>query len=452
MQVRVFAEVERHCAMLHAGEDQVVVVDAQPHPPQVKLASSKKIGGFCLGRHRSSPHLRKSLSTWLRDLIILPRHFRSPRRVADLAARREPCSLQIMPLILTIPRTHPLRARPGRSALEQLALIVFVSLTLNLVGNGRISLWDRDEPRYAGCTREMRASGDYIHPTFNAEPRYHKPILIYWLMLAGTAIGGDNPFGARLVSAIAGACTCAVIWLFGRKMFGPKVGLFAALMLATAPIFAYNSKLATTDATLTLFLTLCFYSLWEISRSANPRWQMVALFWVSLALVTLTKGPIGPVLLVLRVRGLLVVGRRPLLLQEATVELGPADLRAHHRALVHRHRHPLERRLLQDFDGLSRREAHDHRHRDPRRLPRLLPCALAGGVLPLVGASAARRTGSLEPPQVEPRVRFPAGVAGWPADLPGDRAHEADPLLPARLPGGRSCWPPGWWSPSCGRK
>ena len=78
--------------------------------------------------------------------------------------------------------------------------IVLLSLTLNLAGNGRTGLWDRDEPRYAVCVREMRARGDWLFPTFNGAPRYHKPILIYWLMGLGTALGGDNPFGVRLVS------------------------------------------------------------------------------------------------------------------------------------------------------------------------------------------------------------------------------------------------------------
>src|SRR4029079_7221631 len=97
---------------------------------------------------------------------------------------------------------------------------VLLSLALNLVGNGRVSLWDRDEPRYATCTREMRASGDCVRPTFNREPRYYKPVLIYWLMLAGTAVGGDNPFGARLVLAVAGAATV----LLGRAGGWPLLG------------------------------------------------------------------------------------------------------------------------------------------------------------------------------------------------------------------------------------
>ena len=119
-----------------------------------------------------------------------------------------------------------------RAAVREALCIAVLSLVLNLSGNGRVSLFDRDEPRYAGCTREMRQSGDWIHPTFNAEPRYHKPVFIYWLMLAGTALGGDNPFGARLVSSLAGTATCLLVWAWGRRVLGPKAGLIAGLVLA----------------------------------------------------------------------------------------------------------------------------------------------------------------------------------------------------------------------------
>jgi 4-amino-4-deoxy-L-arabinose transferase-like glycosyltransferase len=195
--------------------------------------------------------------------------------------------------------SHPSHAdlppQPWTKAVREALLIGLMALTINLAGNGRISLWDRDEPRYAGCVREMRASGDYIDPHFNAEPRYHKPILIYWLMLGATALAGDNPFGARLVSAIAGTGTCLLVWGLGRRMFGRTTGRLAALALATAPIFVIESKLATTDATLTFFLVACQFALWELGQ--RPSRAMTGVFWVSLALATLTKGPVGPVVI-----------------------------------------------------------------------------------------------------------------------------------------------------------
>lgn len=183
----------------------------------------------------------------------------------------------------------------GRGLVYEAVAIGLLSLTLNLVGNGRISLWDRDEPRYAVCTREMRASGDWVHPTFNAEPRYHKPVLIYWLMLAGTALGGDNPFGARLVSALAGTGTVLLVWVWGQRAFGAKGGRIAALVLATAPIMVVESKLATTDATLTVLVVACQLALWELSQRSS-RW-MAGLFWSALGLAVLTKSPAGPVLI-----------------------------------------------------------------------------------------------------------------------------------------------------------
>jgi 4-amino-4-deoxy-L-arabinose transferase-like glycosyltransferase len=153
-----------------------------------------------------------------------------------------------------------------------------------------VSLWDRDEPRYAVCVREMRLRNDWVFPTYNAEPRYHKPILIYWLMRLGVAIGGDNPFGMRLVSGFAGAGTCLLVWGLGRRMFGPHVGRLAALVLATAPIMLIESKLATTDATLAFWFVGGQFCLWELSQ--RPSRRVAAVFWLLLALGLLTKGPV----------------------------------------------------------------------------------------------------------------------------------------------------------------
>jgi 4-amino-4-deoxy-L-arabinose transferase-like glycosyltransferase len=173
--------------------------------------------------------------------------------------------------------------------------IVLLTLLLNLAGNGRTGLWDRDEPRYAVCVREMRARGDWFFPTFNGEPRYHKPILIYWLMGLGTALGGDNPFGVRLVSVAAGTASVLGVWLLGRKMLGQRGGRLAALILATAPIAAAESKLATTDATLALWLLGCQGCLWILGQRSSR--TAAALFWIFLSLATLTKGPVGPALI-----------------------------------------------------------------------------------------------------------------------------------------------------------
>ena len=184
----------------------------------------------------------------------------------------------------------------GRWGWTSAFLIAALALLLNLAGNARTGLWDRDEPRYAVAVREMRSRGDWIVPTFNGEPRYHKPILIYWLMGLSTAVAGDSPFGARLVSAVAGSATCVLVWALGRRMWGPRTGFLAGLMLAVAPIMVAESKLATTDATLTLWLVGCQFCLRELAL--GPSRTLATAFWVCLSLACLTKGPIGPVILI----------------------------------------------------------------------------------------------------------------------------------------------------------
>ena len=100
----------------------------------------------------------------------------------------------------------------------------------------------------------------------------------------------------RLVSGVAGSATCVLIWALGRRMWGPRAGFLAGMMLAVSPIMVAESKLATTDATLTLWLVGCQFCLRELAL--KPSRAMAAGFWVCLTLACLTKGPIGPLLVI----------------------------------------------------------------------------------------------------------------------------------------------------------
>jgi 4-amino-4-deoxy-L-arabinose transferase-like glycosyltransferase len=85
------------------------------------------------------------------------------------------------------------------------------------------------------------------------------------------------------------------VWALGRKMLGPRGGPLAGLILATAPIFVAESKLATTDATLALWLLGCQFCLWRLGR--RPSRIAAGCFWIFLSLATMTKGPVGPALI-----------------------------------------------------------------------------------------------------------------------------------------------------------
>jgi 4-amino-4-deoxy-L-arabinose transferase-like glycosyltransferase len=180
------------------------------------------------------------------------------------------------------------RKARGREAL----LVGVLALVLNLAGNGRVSLWDRDEPRYAGTAREMRNSGEYVDMMFNGQPYYHKPPLLYWMMWAAYDLVGDNPFGARLVPALCGAANCLLVLAWGRRMLGSRAAFWASLIMATAPIVVFESKLATMDALLTTCVIVAQWGLWELARAPSLRAALA--FWVAMAVSVLNKGPMGP--------------------------------------------------------------------------------------------------------------------------------------------------------------
>src|SRR5262247_3397072 len=60
-----------------------------------------------------------------------------------------------------------------------------------------------DEGRYVGVALEMLASGNWLEPTLDTLPYFHKPPLFYWLTAASLATFGINTWAARLGSLLA---------------------------------------------------------------------------------------------------------------------------------------------------------------------------------------------------------------------------------------------------------
>ncbi len=159
---------------------------------------------------------------------------------------------------------------------------------------GATSLWDDDEGRNAGCTREMIEADSWIVPTFNWELRTAKPIMLYWLMRPSFAAFGETEFAARLPSAVAFVGMVLAVYGLGRGMFGGSTGLFAGLITCSSMGLVYLGRAAITDAPLILFVTLYFWAFWEGSKGGR-RWWFVPCSIAS-GLAMLTKGPVGLVL------------------------------------------------------------------------------------------------------------------------------------------------------------
>ena len=137
-----------------------------------------------------------------------------------------------------------LLGRLGRSLIGRLGrglrLLLLAGLVYSL-GNARIALWDRDEPRFAQASREMIHRQDYIVPHFNGHYRFDKPVLVYWLMVVNYRIFGAVDFAARFASGISGVLACGLLYSFAARLFNRRIAISAAAMAFSCSFFAIYS-------------------------------------------------------------------------------------------------------------------------------------------------------------------------------------------------------------------
>src|SRR5438445_600082 len=159
-----------------------------------------------------------------------------------------------------------------------------------------LGLTDRDEGSNAEAAREMVASGDGITPTLNGAPRFAKPILLYWLISGSYLAFGVSEFTARLPSALFGTLLVLMQYVFATRMFGPTVGLRAALMLLLNFEVLALGRMVLTDMVLVFFTTLSIFCFFLAASPPDGRGRAKRWYWgfyIGMALATLTKGPVG---------------------------------------------------------------------------------------------------------------------------------------------------------------
>jgi len=154
------------------------------------------------------------------------------------------------------------------------------------------TLWDRDEPRFAQAAVEMRASGDYLVPTFNGEVRPQKPPLIYWLMTLSLGVFGQRELAVRFWSPIGIAIAALATFTIGRRIASSRAALLAMVVLVTTPLTLVEGVAATTDAMLLGLITASIAVGVEWLFRPPLWWQVVAM-GALFGLGALTKGPVA---------------------------------------------------------------------------------------------------------------------------------------------------------------
>ena len=202
-----------------------------------------------------------------------------------------------------------LAVRLFRSDRGCLLLLVLLGLTLFATGLGAHDLWAPDEPDIGEVVREIHLSGSWAVLRDNGQIYFEKPPLYLWLgALVSLPAGKPTESALRLPSSLAALLGLLAVFYLGRGLFGRRAGALAAVVLATTYGYFMEARWAHPDMLWTFWLLLACLSFHLAYRAGGaPRWMVV--FYLSIGLANLTKGPHGLLIPLLAVLVFLAASR-----------------------------------------------------------------------------------------------------------------------------------------------
>ncbi|WP_374682790.1 ArnT family glycosyltransferase [Accumulibacter sp.] len=164
---------------------------------------------------------------------------------------------------------------------------------------GARSLMLPDEGRYIGVAWAMLRSGDWLTPTLDGLPYFHKPPLFYWLTGLALQLFGVNEWAGRLASVFGALLAVGGLFFFVRRYAGERPATLAAAVLVTQPMFFAGAQYANLDmlvaGMISATIVCAAHAILRLDSGRSYRPALAAAY-VFAALGVLAKGLIGIVL------------------------------------------------------------------------------------------------------------------------------------------------------------
>jgi 4-amino-4-deoxy-L-arabinose transferase-like glycosyltransferase len=185
--------------------------------------------------------------------------------------------------------------RPRRAPSTRTVWLLFAAIFLAVYFASLFSppLLDDVDAAHAQAAQHMAETGDLITSKINGIRYIEKPPLPYWVVAGMYKIFGENTFATHLPNALAMLGLAWLAWLWARRAWGERAGLYAGLGVLTSIGPFLFTRFIIPEAILALFLLIALYALitsLEDKRPAHIYWA-----WAGVALALLTKGLIAPV-------------------------------------------------------------------------------------------------------------------------------------------------------------
>lgn len=174
---------------------------------------------------------------------------------------------------------------PSRTLVLGLAFICLFAFL------GSRGLNDPDEGRFAEVSREMALQESWLMPHLCGLPHLQKPPMIYWITASFIRLAGPVEWAVRMPSALAAFGTVWLTMHLAGLLFGRAVAWKSGLILVTSLLFFVLGRVIITDMLLTFWITAAVVSF--VDYAITKRLSMLGIFYLSLGLGFLTKGPMA---------------------------------------------------------------------------------------------------------------------------------------------------------------
>ena len=154
-------------------------------------------------------------------------------------------------------------------------------------------LLDDVDAAHAQAAQNMAETGDLVTSKIDGIRYIEKPPLPYWLVAGMYKIFGQNTFATHLPNALAILGLTWLSWLWARRAWGPRAGLYAGLGVLTSVGPFLFTRFIIPESILAFFLLAALYAF--ISSLEDNRPLRMYWAWACVALALLTKGLIAPV-------------------------------------------------------------------------------------------------------------------------------------------------------------
>ena len=148
-----------------------------------------------------------------------------------------------------------------------------------------------DETRYLSVAWEMYSRHSFLIPLLNGSAYYHKPPLLFWMIIGLWKLFTVNEFLPRLIPLFFSLGNLILVHRISSLLWpeNKKIPRVAILMIAGCPVWIFFSSAIMFDMVLTFWVLLC---LWGTLRAGEGCFRGWLVAGVGLGCGLLTKGPV----------------------------------------------------------------------------------------------------------------------------------------------------------------